>query len=310
MKVLHAEPGESDPTKVIDPTSVVEAMLASGATSVSFDVFDTLLWRTTLFPQDAFWQLSAFSPGAGRHARIGAERLAGFLCRSVFATEPTLANIYHLLPWPQQRELEIEQRIGIANPFCLRLVRDLLHRGIKLFALSDMYLESAQIAALLIQCGYPSLPVFSSATENRTKSDDGELFGRVWDRYGIAPASTIHVGDNPHSDIAMARQFGARACQVSTPRDSLLDLMSAAQIVVGDFESSQGFGRLAIDWHCRCASLDASERMAACAALREALPGSSHGRRSEAARETVSTHKQVRRALEPWMPSPTRATES
>lgn len=236
------------PVPAIDPASQVDALLARGCRGVTLDVFDTLLWRETLHPSDAFLLLAE---AHGRHhykLRIWAEKLASHVCRHLLGREPTLRDIYRAYPLSAQHELAIESRLCRANPFCLRLVRHLVERRVPVAAISDMYLDNGQIAHLLAQTGYPDIPVFSSASAHLTKYRDGRLFRHVWQHLGLGPAEVIHVGDNPQADIAMAKRLGAHTCQVVTPRDTLLQVCPHAPVNrrLQDANGSLHWGRLAI----------------------------------------------------------------
>ncbi len=251
---------------VTDPTQSVDAMLAAGRSFVSVDVFDTLLWRETLFPADAFMMLLPERPRLGLHARTLAERCATFACRRLLSSEPTLEDIYRLLPSHSTRELQIENDVCVANPMCLEWVSRMIEQGVKLVAVSDMYLTSDQIGRLLRKCGYPPIPIYSSATEQRTKSDAGKLFAQVWRYHDIQAADAIHVGDNPHSDIAMAQQLGVATCRLSTPRETLFGVIPSLARTSKNIDESMTWGQVAIRLHTYLAS-DPSRRTQLCDAI-------------------------------------------
>lgn len=234
---------------VVDPTSEVEAMLASGTQLVTFDVFDTLLWRTTLFPHDVFLLLGKKPGQSIAAARRFAEKVASVICRKVLRREPALSDVYRLLPFSMQQELALEARVCVPNPFCLRLVNSLHRRKIPIAAISDMYLSSDQIARLLDGAGYPQLPVYSSASEHATKFSHGQLFTKVWQRHRIAPSDVLHVGDNIHADVAMAARLGAQACHVGTPRSVLLKLHPKLDRPMKSGDESIYWGTLALRLH-------------------------------------------------------------
>lgn len=234
---------------VIDPASHVDALLAQGCQGVTIDVFDTLLWRQTLYPSDAFYLL-AEAHGAHHHQlRIFVEKVVSHLCRRILRREPTLGDIYRFYPLPADEELTIEARICQPNPFCLQLIKNLLSRGIAVAAISDMYLDNEQIAQLLRRSGYPEFPVYSSASVHLTKYRDGRLFHYVWQQMGLLPSNVVHVGDNPKADIHMASKLGAHVCQVAVPRDSLAQYLMHPLPSVESASESLAWGCLAIDLH-------------------------------------------------------------
>lgn len=245
---------ESCDQPVADPRPWLEIALATSSRLrfVSFDVFDTLVWRRMLHPQDVFLELSPQLPRLTAWSRRQAERVATTLCTRLLGREPTLRDIYRLLPFAEERELRFEKQVCVANPMCQASIEWLLARGITVVAISDMYLDSSQIRSLLDACGYPPMPVFSSATQGCTKGRGGRLFDAVWRHLGATGHETIHLGDNPHSDVAMARLQGAKACLIKTPRDTLLELHPAARRT-GSATASARWGEIAIRLHLHLA---------------------------------------------------------
>lgn len=218
---------------------------------MTFDVFDTLLWRRVLFPADVFDAL----PRGGSSWRRLAETAATVWCRRVLRREPRLSDIYRLYPFEAAHELDIEAQLGEPSPWCLALVRDLVARGVKLAAVSDMYLSAAHIATLLRGAGYPDLPVFVSSDTNLSKQHDGRLFVHVGMSLNAHPERWMHVGDNAHADIAMAQRHGLSVCQVRTPRDTLLALSPAISQQRRTPEDALFLGELAIALHQHLASM-------------------------------------------------------
>lgn len=239
---------------IADPRPWLEFALATSPKPclVSFDVFDTLVWRRMLHPQDLFLELSPQLPRLTAWSRRQAERVATTVCTRLLGREPTLRDIYRLLPFAEERELGFEKRACVANPMCLASIEWLRSRDITVIAVSDMYLDSSQIRDLLDACGYPPMPVFSSATLGCTKGRGGQLFDAVWRHLGATGHETIHLGDNPHSDVAMARLQGAKACLIKTPRDTLLELHPPARRTGSAIVSSR-WGEIAIRLHLHLA---------------------------------------------------------
>jgi len=243
------------PPLVRDPAPVVNAFLARGGQVVTFDVFDTLLWRRVLFRVDAFRLLPH-----GRRVtalRAFAEAGATAWCRRVLRREPRLADIYRIYPFDPRAELALEAELAQPNPWCLAAVNELLARGVTVAAVSDMYLSAQQIGTLLQAAGYPRLPVFSSSEANRSKRGDGRLFLHVGEQIGAAPSSWLHVGDNLHADVEMARRHGLSACHVQAPRDTLLALLPNLQSRRRTPEEAVFLGELAIALHLRMVSTQA-----------------------------------------------------
>lgn len=262
-----------------DPGQAVRAFVARGGRLVSFDVFDTLLWRKTLFPHDLF-KLLGPGPWAGRW-RLWAERLATAACRRFARREPRLADVYRLCPFGPAKELQLERQLVLPNPACLAAVQWLDARRVPVVAVSDMYLSSAQIAALLAQAGYPPLRLFVSSDEQLSKLDRGRLFDRVLARCEAEPGSTLHLGDNPHADIAMGRRAGLAVARVAAPRERLLALVPELAQSRLSAQASLFWGQVAIALHTQAADerlhqTALPQRLRALAALAEDPRSSPH----------------------------------
>ncbi len=233
----------------VDPSEIVRGFLALGGEAITFDVFDSLLWREVLYPSDAFLLHQRAFPRLRHTLRTERERWATFICRSLLAREPRFSDIHFLSHHDAIEELEIEHAVVRANPFCLALVRELIDHEVPVACISDMYLSASEISSLIRKAGYPDLRIFSSASENCTKFHDGQLFHRAWRQLGKQPAEILHVGDNPHSDIAMALKAGAQVCQLITPRNTLFKLFPPTNRPSINGAWSLALGQLAITIH-------------------------------------------------------------
>jgi FMN phosphatase YigB (HAD superfamily) len=233
----------------IDPAPAVEAFLAAGGRAVAFDVFDTLLWRRTLSPADAFALLPHGRFGNALRPRV--EAVVTAVCRRLLRREPRLDDIYGRFYYPFDRaaELALEARLVVANPFCLALVRRLVDRDVPVVAVSDMYLSGAQIAALLQGVGYPTLAVLSSADAGVSKRVDGGLFAHAVQVLGAPPAGVLHVGDDWHADIAMAQRRGLASQRLRTPRETLLALRPELERAPPRGQDALFWGELALAVH-------------------------------------------------------------
>lgn len=213
--------------------------LIANAEVVSFDVFDTLIVRAIDRPIDAFAlvKLRLLATDAALNAprtidafpdiRVQAElsardakERAGHAHREV-----TLAEIYDafaalsgaepaLVELLQRTELAVERDLVYANP----LARDLFAfaRSMKktIVLCSDMYLPSAEVAALLRRCGYEGYDALYVSCEHACSKHAGTMFPYVAERHGVQAARIVHIGDNPYGDCLMAQEAGCAAVHV------------------------------------------------------------------------------------------------
>lgn len=184
---------------------------------ISFDVFDTLLFRPFSAPTDVFYfvgeELSFLN---FKELRVRFEREAREEKQSRCGQgEVTLKEIWEKLSDEtgiraergMQAELDCEETFCYANPYMLEVYRLLRRQGKRFIAVSDMYLPSAFIKKLLEKAGYDGIgQVFVSCEYGEGKSD-GTLFDQVRECLP-EKLSVVHIGDNLHSDVKMAKKKG------------------------------------------------------------------------------------------------------
>lgn len=192
---------------------------------VSFDIFDTLVSRLVCNPHDVFKLVEARSGMAGfAAARAAAERSA----RTKGKPEVTFEEIYAELQAPFSQkgalealmacELEVEMDVCVANTAGRRLYEDARESGARVVITSDMYLPESFLKRVLLACGYSGWDrLFVSCEHNATKAT-GALYDVVLEEMGVGAANTLHVGDNPKSDILRARMRGLSALRMRPPR--------------------------------------------------------------------------------------------
>ena len=183
---------------------------------ISFDVFDTLVFRTFDEPKMIFhlWGLMHDQPYAYSVRRVTEREL-----QDESGGEATLADIYqrmelHLgIPAEQGMEDEIKLEIHCCrpNPYMLDVYNRLRRQGKRIVITSDMYLPKDTIATILNQCGYADWEaLYVSSDCQRTKRS-----GTMWeylDAFYPASLRRIHVGDSQNGDVAQPVKAGWNVC--------------------------------------------------------------------------------------------------
>ncbi len=183
---------------------------------ISFDIFDTLIFRPFSEPADLFFFLGGQLERPDiRRIRMEQESLAR---RDALAQcghcEVTLSHIWKRMeretgiPADSGMELEmaLEMDFCYANPFMLQVFEALRRMGKKMIVVSDMYLPRDFLEALLEKNGYGGIEKLYVSCEYGKSKADGALFELIKGEY---PGTTvIHVGDNEHSDKKMAKKNG------------------------------------------------------------------------------------------------------
>ena len=192
---------------------------------ISFDMFDTLIFRPFAEPTDVFHFIGdQFAIMNFKQLRMQMEYQARLKAKKDRGTmEVTLSEIWQMMEKEigipaekgMEAELALERQFCHANPFMLEVWQRLIAMGKKPVVVSDMYLPSDFLRESLDQNGFSGYArVLVSCEEGDSKSD-GKIFEKLKMELGAgaetAAGSWIHVGDNPHSDQKMARQAGLAA---------------------------------------------------------------------------------------------------
>ncbi len=187
---------------------------------ISFDMFDTLIFRPLSQPTDVFYLIGERLGIADfKNIRIWAEQDARVRCKEKYGhTEVSLEEIWENLvrdvgnqaEGGMEQEKEIELALCYGNPFMLEVWKRLLKMGKTLIIISDMYLPRKLLASILERNGFSGAEQIYISCEYRKSKASGDLFRLI--RREIGKESVIHVGDNPFSDGTMARKNGFAVC--------------------------------------------------------------------------------------------------
>ena len=223
------EEGSESSLSYREPPEVFAEKLAA-ADVISFDVFDTLLFRPFSHPADVFFLVGMeLRYPDFRRIRMEAEESARRKKDAVQGIrEVTLEEIWEEMEQEtgipkelgMRTEWEYEQRSCCANPYLLRVVRALRERGKRLVATSDMYLGGEKIRALLAACGYgPFEDCFVSSDYGVSKSDGRKRAEMACmstsETIGFPTASRLRAAASERIGIPMStRREGASARRI------------------------------------------------------------------------------------------------
>lgn len=227
------QPGGSDFPHFGIGLSAISGLMA-GCDMVTFDVFDTLLARAVVEPEDVFALAERLS---GRHGfardRVRAEAVARKQARPVGTIETSLDDIYRQLGLPPdaaEAELFAERQLLFANPPGLAVLDLARALGKRVVAITDMYLPGEIVDALLRGKGIVVDRVYSSC-DHRDRDlgkYNGTIFAHVAAQEAVLPGRILHVGDHLQSDVAKARAAGWAALHIDKNIDVARRLMPDA----------------------------------------------------------------------------------
>lgn len=186
---------------------------------ISFDLFDTLVFRPFSEPADLFYFLEeSFGILDLKRIRMEQEYLARKEhLETAGSAEITLKNIWERMEREtgipkeagMQAECALEERFCYANPFMRQVYDRLQAMGKQIFLISDMYLPADFLERLLKKCGYTGFQGLYVSCEYKKSKADGGLYRIAGEK--AAAKSWIHVGDNRYSDVKMAKKSGIAA---------------------------------------------------------------------------------------------------
>lgn len=197
---------------------------------ISFDVFDTILFRMVRKPVDVFEYVGKkaqeqnvlpahVSPVIYKNIRIEAEKQARR--KSIKYNkhnEVTLDEIIENLPAYcgenkdalLQLELEAEKELCYLNPDIYAVMDFLKDSDCRILLTSDMYLSGNRILNLLECNGFPIeiIDAVYVSCEYKQNKSGGELYQQVLNDMGVTADEMLHIGDNYMSDVVVAKHLG------------------------------------------------------------------------------------------------------
>lgn len=184
--------------------------------AVSFDIFDTLIYRPFARPADLFHIVGAEAgllnfAELRRFCEHGARERRFAECGSY---EVTFDDIYRYMEEyaggafaaAREKELSAELSLCFANPYMKRVWDILGERGTRRVVTSDMYLDGGFLEKLLKKNGFDGFETLFVSNEHNASKYNGDLYEVV--KGSLKTGNIAHVGDNRASDIEMAAKHG------------------------------------------------------------------------------------------------------
>jgi glycosyltransferase involved in cell wall biosynthesis/FMN phosphatase YigB (HAD superfamily) len=233
---------------------------ASTFRAVSFDFFDTLVWRITARPTDVFWEIGhrlAQSGALPNHItprdfevlrRIAEGKVRERqVVKDKTREDITLAEICEQLRAVQsdasklaQTELAAENDLCLLNPSTMSFARHAKSRGLKVIITSDIYLAPDHLRDILRANGVdPAFfdRIYTSSDVGVCKGT-GNLFRHVLRQLNLQPAQVLHIGDNAHPDVMGARKAGVRGCHYPLANPDGWTLLDRERVLLGGHSPS------------------------------------------------------------------------
>ncbi len=118
-------------------------------------------------------------------------------------------------------DIEVAVEIAVQLPCSesIELLRLLKKSGQTIILVSDFYLPGSHFHKLLqyfdIQDQFDHVYISS---DHRLAKGSGRMYAKICDDLGCNPAQIVMIGDNPHADIAMAKEQGCQTIHLQNPQ--------------------------------------------------------------------------------------------
>lgn len=235
----------------------VHRMIADRSCAVlSFDIFDTILWRRVGRPADVFGILGSRLRAAGlapewvtdatfRRMRITAEAKAR-TGREALGTEVSLFDIWRAMPrsvFPESRldelvqaEVDAERAFTVVDIDVAEVVRLAIKHDIQVVFVSDTYFTEEHLRRLLDRPELGPLDavrIFRSHEHGLDKASG--LFEIVLTELAKRPEQIVHIGDNVVADVEAPAELGVRTVLYRRLDDQLTHVLEREDDTVEPF---------------------------------------------------------------------------
>ena len=186
------------------------------ATVVSFDIFDTLLVRPYIQPNDLFDHLGEMENIPNfRKMREFAFQEAVRKYNTPKNEEVTYEQIYEFIPEQykhiKNKELELEYQVLRQNTEIKEIYNYALKKNKKIIIVSDMFLPKNFIESVLNKNGYTNYNKLYLSSEYKKLKLTGNLFRILLNELQVKPNKILHIGDNKYSDYKTPAKLGINA---------------------------------------------------------------------------------------------------
>ena len=209
---------------------IAEAFSSDGIQVVSFDLFDTLVFRPVERPEDVYElidrEFQEHTEAAVGFGRLRSEAEA-FLRRKVIRKETqaedfSLDKVYEALVSEfglsaglagrmKEEELRMERRLCRQRRSGKWLWDRAVAAGKRIIVVSDMILPSDVLDQILSDHGYGNREKLYVSSEIGKRKMTGRLYEQIARDFRLDPSAFFHIGDNTGSDCRKAEEAGWRS---------------------------------------------------------------------------------------------------
>lgn len=221
-KLNKAACPDSDLQQVVSADTIKNSILEHDV--ICFDIFDTLIARKVVEPEDIFKIVERRLKKRGVAIDFYELRKTAAHIAYKKRVSPTLKDIYFelnnlknlkqdVLDEIMEEEIQTELEYIVPRESIISFMKYAKENNKKVCLVSEMYLDALQIKRLLDRCGIKDYDeLFVSCMCGKNKWPQGDLFEEV--KTKNVDRSILHIGDNQGADVECALIQGVDAVQV------------------------------------------------------------------------------------------------
>ena len=206
--------------------SLLDVRINSNTKLVSFDIYDTAVFRKVKYPHDIFGLIQKkYDENAEwtyncdfTYAREKAEIIARKRAKNNDG-EVTLEEIYDNITFLSEQEKtllqsierDIESKVAYCNPMFSTLYDEIIAQGLPVVFISDMYLSRSDIEKILRTCGIVGYKKVYVSSEIKMNKKKGGLFDYMIKDQNYSPSEVLNIGDKPLGDYLVPKMKGIQS---------------------------------------------------------------------------------------------------
>lgn len=192
---------------------------------VSFDMFDTLVTRKVVSPEDIFEIIQREKKNnfiEWRYQAIRELENENYSLDELYRKEEKINGLKkYSLEELKKYEIETERALIFPRKTMIDFFNQLCEMGKDIYIISDMYLPAQILKEILDDCGLNiNIERILVSSEIKTSKKDLGLWKYYQEHY-IKGRSAIHIGDNYQTDVINPRKFGIHSYYVMSTVEML-----------------------------------------------------------------------------------------
>ncbi len=203
----------------LSPNLIKEIITSPTIQIVSFDIFDTLLFRPVLDPKDIFYLIAG---KVNKKFDIDFVKLRWDAEDKLKKKNASIKDIYEYIKKTgklsevvaekiMEEELKCEFDILKPREDIRELYREACKLGKKIIAVSDMYLPESFLKKVLLDNGFDQIEKIYISNECGCRKDEERLYDLVLEKEKVKAHEICHIGDNYYSDYRIPLRIGITA---------------------------------------------------------------------------------------------------